>query len=161
MNNKSISETAVISALALVLGYVETLISIPMPVPGMRLGLSNLAVLFALYRINTKSAWNVMFLKVTLSSLLISGMQSFWFSLSGGVFSIFVMSVLKKRNIFSPVGISTAGGIFHNIGQLIAASAVLKTISVCLYLPALLISGIITGIIIGIVCTLLIHYIPK
>lgn len=160
MTNKSIAEAAVISALALALGYAETLIALPFPIPGIRLGLSNLAILFALYRLNTKNAWQVMFLKVTLSSLLISGMQSFCFSACGGIFSLFIMTVLKKKNFFSIIGISAAGGIFHNIGQLFAASAVMKTFSVFFYLPPLLISGIITGVLIGAVCKLLLRYIP-
>jgi heptaprenyl diphosphate synthase len=161
MNNKKIAQTAVIASLALVLGYIESLLPALLPVPGIKLGLSNLAVLFALYRTGTKSAWGIMIIKVLVSSLLFSGFQTFWYSAAGGVLSLLGMSLLKRFNILSVFGISAAGGILHNIGQLLSAAFILKTTSVFWYLPPLLISGTVTGFLIGAVCSLLLSYIKK
>lgn len=159
MKNKRIAETAAAAALALVLGYVETLIPIPFPIPGIKLGLSNLCLLFVIYRLGAKTAWAVMLIKVILSALLISGFQAFWFSFAGGVFSMGTMIALKR--FFSVYGVSVLGGIMHNIGQLSAAALVMKTTAVFLYLPPLLISGAVCGILIGILCRLALAYIPK
>ena len=159
MKNKKITQTAAAAALAIVLGYVETLVPLPFPIPGIKLGLSNLCVLFVLYRFGHKTAWTVMIFKVILSSLLISGFQTFWFSIAGGVFSVGAMTALKK--VFSLYGVSILGGVMHNIGQLSAAAIVMKTPSVFLYLPPLLISGAVCGLLIGILCKMALEYIPK
>lgn len=91
LTNKKLAETAAAAALALVLGYVETLIPLNLPMPGVKIGLSNLAVLFALYRVNKKSAFAVTCIKVIVSALLFSGVQSIIYSAAGGFLSLFVM----------------------------------------------------------------------
>ena len=153
LTNKKLAETAAAAALALVLGYVETLIPLNLPIPGVKIGLSNLAVLFALYRVNKKSALAVTCIKVIVSALLFSGVQSIIYSAAGGFLSLFVMCLLK--NILSLKYVSIAGGICHNIGQLAAAIAVLKSLAAVWYLPYLILGGAVTGALIGIVCELI------
>ena len=143
MTNKAITQTAAAAALALVLGYIESLLPGFVPIPGIKIGLSNLAVIYALYRIDAKSAWGVMLIKVTLSSLLFSGMQ-----------------YLKKKDAVSIIGTSVSGGVLHNLGQLAAAAFWLKSVSVYFYLPPLILGGAVCGIIIGIVCKTVFRYLP-
>lgn len=154
MKNNYITFTALAATLALVLGYVEHLIPLPIPIPGVKLGLSNLAVLFMLYT-DRRAAWVVMFLKVLLSGLLFSGMSAFLFSCAGGILSLSAMHVLHTSGKFSVVGVSIAGGIFHNIGQILAAGLILRTGSVFYYLPFLIAAGLVTGIIIGVICKII------
>lgn len=161
MRNKKIAETAITSSLALILGYVESLIPLPFPVPGIKLGLSNLAVLYALYRLGTKSAFGICFIKVFLSSLLFSGFQTIYFSLAGGFLSLLAMLVLKKSSLFSVYAVSAVGGVCHNIGQLAAAIIILNTTAVLYYLPPLIISGLVTGILIGILCNLILKIVKR
>ena len=153
MKNKFITFTALAVALALVLGYVEHLIPLPIPIPGVKLGLSNLAVLFVLYY-DRRAAWVVMFLKVLLSALLFSGMSTFLFSCAGGILSLGIMHALYVSKKFSIIGVSIMGGVFHNLGQILAAALILHTINVFYYLPFLIIAGMATGCIIGIISKL-------
>lgn len=160
MKNNYITFTALAAALALVLGYVEHLIPLPIPIPGVKLGLSNLAVLFMLYT-DRRAAWVVMFLKVLLSGLLFSGMSAFLFSCAGGILSLAAMHTLHASGKFSVVGVSIAGGIFHNVGQILAAGLILHTGSVFYYLPFLIAAGLVTGIIIGIICKIVLARVHK
>lgn len=160
MKNKVMAETAFIACLAVVLGYVELLIPNPIPLPGIKLGLSNLAVLFALYRLDFKNAWAVMLIKITLSAFLFNGFQTFWYSVSGGVLSLWGVILVKRLNLFSVHGVSITGGILHNMGQLFAASLFLRSLTVFFYTPLLIISGTVTGLLIGVICRLLLKYIP-
>ena len=153
MTNKKLAETAVLASLAIVFGYIETLIPIPIPIPGIKLGISNLAIMLVLFRIGKKSAFGVMLIKVTVSSVLFSGFTAFAYSLCGGLLSLAVMCLLKF--------VSAAGGIAHNLGQLFAACAVLKDWSVMVFIPYLLISGLITGVLIGVVCELFLRRVIK
>ena len=153
MKTKKITYIALLSAVALIFGYIESLFPVFIAVPGIKLGLSNIVILFALYRLDKPSAFFIMLIKVTVLSLLFSGLNVFFYSLCGGFLSLFAMIIFKRINL-STVGISITGGIFHNLGQLLAASIMLKTASVFYYLPVLLISGLIVGFITGMVCKL-------
>ncbi len=156
MKTKKITYIALLSAIALIFGYIESLFPVFIAVPGIKLGLSNIVILFALYRLDKPSAFFIMLIKVSVSSLLFSGLNVFFYSLCGGILSLFAMIAFKYINL-STVGISMTGGIFHNIGQLLAASLMLKTLSVFYYLPVLLISGLIVGFITGAVCKLILR----
>lgn len=146
MSSKKITNIAILSALSIVFGYIESLFPAA-PIPGIKLGLSNIVILFAIYRMDKVSACYIMLIKVLVTSLLFSGLNVFIYSLFGGVFSLFAMSVSKK--VFSVIGVSMIGGVFHNIGQLLVAGVIMQTTAVLVYLPALLISGIIVGFVIG------------
>lgn len=141
----------VFTALALIFSYVETLIPIHFGIPGVKLGLANLIIVFALYRMDIWEAYVLSIVRVVLSGFLFGNLFSIVYSLSGGLLSLTVMAVLKKTKNFSVLGISMAGGVFHNIGQLMMAVIVLESIRVAYYFPVLLVSGVLTGLLIGVI----------
>lgn len=141
----------VFTALALIFSYVETLIPFQIGIPGVKLGLANLIIVIALYKMNLKETYMLSVTRVVLSGFIFANMFSIIYSLAGGLLSLTVMALLKKKGGFSIMGISIAGGVFHNIGQLIVAMIVVETFSVAYYVPVLLISGLVTGMVIGIV----------
>ena len=140
----------VFTALALIFSYVESLIPIQIGIPGVKLGLANLMIVIALYKMSLKETYLLSITRVVLSGFLFGNMFAILYSLAGGLLSLTVMAVLKKAGGFSVMGVSIAGGVFHNIGQLIIAMIVVETFSVAYYIPVLLISGVITGLLIGI-----------
>ena len=117
---------------------------------GIKLGLSNLVIVIALYRLGAGYAFFVNIVRIMLSGLLFGGLSAMLYSLAGGMLSLVVMLILKKTDKFSPAGISMAGGVFHNVGQLTVAALITNTGKIFLYMPVLLISGLITGVLIGI-----------
>lgn len=138
-------------SVALVLSYFEQFIPLLTSIPGVKIGLSNIVVLITLYVMNTKYAFLVIVSKVLLASLMFAGFSSFLYSFMGALISFFAMSICKKLKQFSIIGVSVVGAIFHNFGQILVASILLKTVDIFYYLPYLLISGVITGVFIGIV----------
>lgn len=140
----------VFTALALIFSYVETLIPFHIGIPGVKLGLANLIIVIALYKMNVKSAYLLSVTRVVLSGFIFGSMFGILYSLAGGLTSLTVMALLKGNNGFSVMGVSIAGGVFHNIGQLIVAMLVVESYSAAYYLPVLLTAGLITGLIIGI-----------
>ena len=136
---------------ALVLHVIERMIPVPIPVPGIKLGLANVISLFTIIIFGFKEAMLVVFLRTILGSFFGGGVSSFLYSFTGGVFSTIVMALLFKytKNIFSIIAISVVGAVFHNIGQILIASMVVSNANLFFYLPVLLISAVITGIFIG------------
>lgn len=141
----------VFTALALIFSYVETLIPFQIGIPGVKLGLANLIIVIALYKLSLKETWLLAVTRVLLSGFIFGNYFSIIYSLAGSALSLLVMNYLKKRGGFSVMGISLAGGTAHNVGQLLVAMVVVETYSVAYYLPVLLIAGVITGLIIGFV----------
>ena len=141
----------VFTALALIFSYVETLIPINFGIPGVKLGLANLIILIALYKMRLREVYLLSIVRVLLSGFIFGNYFSIIYSLAGGLLSLTVMAVFKRKDGFSIMGISIAGGVFHNVGQLIVAMLVVETFSVAYYVPVLLIAGMITGLLIGIV----------
>lgn len=139
----------VFTALALIFSYVETLIPIHLGIPGVKLGLANLIIVITLYKMGVKEAYILSVVRVVLAGFIFGNMFSILYSMVGGLLSLTVMIFLKKTDKFSVMGISMAGGVFHNVGQLIMASIVLESLSITYYLPVLLISGVSTGFLIG------------
>ena len=137
-------------ALALIFSYVESLIPIQIGIPGVKLGLANLIIVIALYKMSLKEAYLLSVTRVVLSGFIFGNLFSILYSLAGGLLSLSVMALLKKHGDFSVIGISIAGGVSHNIGQLVVAMVVVETFSVVYYIPVLLIAGLITGLLIGI-----------
>lgn len=137
-------------ALALIASYVESLIPVPIPVPGIKLGVANSVVLILMYYTNAKTAWGISVGRVVLSGFLFGSLSSILYSLSGAILSLLVMTLIKKRDCFTMTGVSVAGGVSHNIGQLIMAFFVLESAALWYYLPVLLVSGCVTGGLIGI-----------
>ena len=138
------------TALAMIFSYVEVLIPINLGIPGMKLGLANLVVVVALYTIGAPMAFAVSMIRILLVSVTFGSLAAMLYSLAGGILSFCGMMLLKKIPNFSMVGVSVAGGILHNIGQL-AVAMVVENIHLISYLPPLLIAGTVTGMLIGIV----------
>ncbi len=145
-----IAYLSIFSALAIIFGYVETLFPIFIGIPGIKLGLANLAVLFILHRYTWKDAAFVSVIRIVVIGFLFGNMFSILYSLAGAALSILVMTLIRRNTQFSTIGVSVAGGVFHNVGQLIVAMLIVENTSLIYYAPALLVSGVVTGSLIGI-----------
>ena len=141
---------------ALILSFIESRIPAFVAVPGVKVGLANIAVIFMLYKFGVKSAIIVSLMRVFLVSMLFGTPVSLFYSISGAVLSFAVMLTLKTFTPLTEVAVSVSGGISHNVGQIIAASIILETNVVIYYLPFLILSGTVAGIVVGIVAALLV-----
>lgn len=137
-------------ALALVCSYIESLIPFYFGIPGVKLGLTNIVVLLMLYYAGAKEAVTVSVLRILLAGFMFGNMFSILYSLAGGLLSFFCMALLKRTGRFKIISISAAGGITHNLGQMIVAAAVVENLNLFYYFPVLLLAGVVTGILIGI-----------
>lgn len=146
---ENVARYALLVALAMVLSWLESLLVFPGLLPGMKVGLTNLVVLFALYRMGLRDAACISLVRVLLVSITFGNAYSFAYSLAGAALSLTVMAGLKKLDKFSILGVSIAGGVCHNIGQLAVAIAVLGTARLGWYFPVLLLSGTAAGVVIG------------
>ena len=161
MNTKKIATFGMLIALAFILSYIEALIPIPFPVPGIKLGLANLVVITALYSLGIKEALFLSVLRIILVSFSFGNLYMMMFSMAGGLLSWSLMALTKKSKLFSMIGVSIIGGVSHNIGQIVIAVLVVENINIAYYLPFLLVSGITAGVIIGLLATLIIKRIKK
>ena len=141
----------VFTALALIFSYVESLIPIYMGIPGVKLGLANLIIVIALYKMSIKETYILSVVRIVLAGFMFGNLFGILYSLAGGILSLTTMCILKKTDKFSVYGISMVGGVFHNIGQLTMAAIVLESVSIGYYFPVLLISGLVTGFVIGLI----------
>lgn len=149
---RKLTMLAVFVSLAMILSVVENLIPIPIAVPGVKLGLANIITVLVILKFGPKEAFVVVFLRCLLVSMLFGGPIIFLFSVTGGLLSTLVMVLLYKYfgKVFSILGISVAGSIAHNIGQITIACIILNEFLIVTYLPVLLVTGIITGVFVGI-----------
>jgi len=161
MKTRTIAFDALSVVLAMCLSYLESLIPLPIAIPGIRAGLPNLVIMFLLYRKGFRSAALISGLRVFLTALLFGTMYSFLYSLSGAALSILVMTLLKKTDRFSPYGVSIAGGVSHNAGQLLTAMLILGNARIGFYFPALLAGGVVSGLLIGLMSGTLIRRVPQ
>jgi len=145
-----------IGSLAIVLGIIESLIPIKLPIPGMKLGLANIMIVIGLYYLDVKDMFFVIILKTVLTTLLLGTFSMFFYGFVGALFSyICMVSAFKAfKNQVSLIGISMIGGIMHNIGQIIVAMILIQTKAIAYYMMFLLPIGLLTGIIVGIVAKL-------
>ena len=148
---KKIANAAMLVALALIFSYVEVLIPFSFGIPGIKLGLANIVVVTGLYILKPREVLGILVARIILVSFLFAGMSTMLYSLSGGILSFGIMLLLKKCKGFSTIGVSIAGGIAHNTGQLIVAALVVESLNIFYYMPVLMVSGLVTGMIIGIV----------
>ncbi len=151
MTTKKTAQLGVYIALAMILSYVESLIPFSFGIPGIKLGLTNVVTVIMMYTYGIPGALGVAVLRAVLSGFMFGNAFSIIYSVAGCVLSFIFMYILKKTNHFAIISVSAAGGIMHNVGQLIVAANVVKTYSVIYYAPVLIIAGVFTGIIIGIV----------
>ena len=158
MRNKTLRLTtlALTISFAMVLSYIESRIPAFVAIPGIKVGLANIAVIFSLYKFGIKEAITVSILRVFLVSMLFGSPVSLIYSISGALLSLLTMIILKKLTPLSEVTISVTGGVMHNVGQIAAASFMLSTNVVVYYLPFLLVSGTVAGIVVGIVSAILV-----
>lgn len=138
------------AAVAIIFGYVESLIPVFAGIPGVKMGLANLAVLFILDRYSWREAALVSVVRILVIGFMFGNLFSIVYSLAGAALSLTVMNFLKKYSEFSLIGISVAGGVTHNIGQLIVAMIVVSNTSLMVYAPALLVAGVLAGVAIGV-----------
>lgn len=149
INQKKTAYLGLFAAVAIIFGYVESLIPFFAGIPGIKLGLANLAVLFILEKYTWREAALVSLVRILVIGFLFGNMFSILYSLAGASLSLAVMTFMKKKSGFSILGISIAGGVSHNIGQLITAALIVENASFLYYAPALLVSGVVTGLLIG------------
>ena len=149
---------AITVSLAIVLSWVDRIITslAPLP-PGIKLGLANVAVVFALYKLGVKEGAIISIIRVILTSILFGSAVSFWYALAGATVSLVLMILLKECTPLSCVTVSTVGGISHNIAQICVASILFDTNLLIYYLPFLLVAGVVAGIVIGTASALLVN----
>lgn len=150
-------------ALALALSYAERLIPLQMlvPLPGIKLGLANVITLVVLYMFKTRYAFLILISRCCLGAVFGGGATGFWFSVCGGFLALAVMVAAKKAPPFSVYGVSVLGAAAHNIGQILAAMALMKSVYIGAYLPYLLLVAIVTGLSTGGICAGVLRILPK
>ena len=155
-NTRKLTTLSLLIAVAMILSYIESLVPAFVAVPGIKVGLSNIATVFALYTLGAPSAVAVSAVRVFLSSLLFGNFEMMIYSLGGAAMALTFMILLKRINRFSEVGVSVVGGVAHNAGQIITASFMLKNAGIVSYLAPLVISGTVAGVVVGIISALLV-----
>lgn len=147
--NKLVAYVGILASLGIIFGYIEFLIPVNFGIPGVKLGLSNIVSLVALYMLGIPYAFLIAVIRVLISSILFGNMYSLIYSLCGVFLSLIGMTFIKRFKCFSIIGVSAAGGVLHNLGQLIVAVFVVDSINLLYYFPILVLSGLLAGIIIG------------
>ena len=158
---RRIATAGVLTAAAFILSYLEAILPFSLGIPGVKLGLSHLVTVFALYRLTAWETASITLVRVVLAAFLFGSTASLAYSLAGALLSLAVMLLLRRLPVFSPTGVSVAGGICHNLGQLACAALLMSTASLGWYLPVLLVAGCISGAVIGAVGGILIRRVPK
>ena len=150
----------IFTALAMILSYIESLFPLFYGIPGVKLGLANSMSLVILYLLGFPAACLISVVRIVLTGFLFGNLFSIFYSLAGAALSLLVMLLMKGRRVFSIVGISMAGGIAHNIGQLIVACFLIENLNLLYYLPVLLLSGLLTGLLVGLLSREILRRLP-
>ena len=148
-------------AVALICSYIETLIPFSFGIPGVKLGLTNIVIVLMLYTVGTKESLLVSVLRIVLVGFLFGNLFSILYSMAGGLLSFVVMALLKRTDRLGCVSVSVAGGISHNIGQILVAAIIVNNFNIMFYIPVLLLAGLLTGLVIGILAQELFVRLPK
>lgn len=148
------------TALALIFSYVEAILPFNIGIPGVKLGVANLVVIIALYILDGRYALMINMIRIVVAGLLFSGVFGILYSLAGGLLSLGMMVLLKRTRLFSIIGISVAGGVMHNTGQLLTAAFIIGNIRIFIYFPVLIFSGVGFGAVIGIVAWIILRKLP-
>lgn len=156
MKAKRVAMLGTMTVLALVLSYLESLLPLSFAVPGIKIGLPNLVIVFALYRMKPKDAVLISLIRVLLVSILFGSVLSLAYSAAGAILSLALMLILKRTGKFGTTGVSVAGAVAHNFGQILAAVVLLETSRLAWYLPVLILSGTIAGVCIGLLSAFLV-----
>ena len=139
MNTHKLTRLAMLLALGLVLSYLEFLLPFNYSIPGIKLGLANMVTMLVMYQYSVREAAAILFLRVVLSGLMFSGLNTIVFGIAGGVLCIIAMALAKRSSIFSVMGVSMLGAVFHNVGQLMIAFIIMQNVDIIYYFPYLLI----------------------
>lgn len=161
MSTRDVALCAVMIALALVFSYVERLIPVTPSIPGIKLGLSNLVIVCAIYLLGPKYGFVISVARIFLAGFMFGTMTTIIYSLAGGMLSFLVMVLLYKLAKMSVLTVSCIGGICHNIGQIVVAMIIYENLILGYYLPVLMVVGFITGLVIGIVSRLILPMLRK
>ena len=151
---------ALMAALALIFSYIEVLIPFNFGIPGIKLGIANLVIIVALYYLGTRYALLINVIRILIGGLLFSGVFGMLNSMAGALLSMLVMVLVKKCGLFSVTGVSMAGGVAHNLGQLLVAAFLVSNLKILVYFPVLVISGVVSGAVIGILAYLVLKKLP-
>lgn len=148
---------------ALVLHIFESMIPVPFITPGAKLGLANIVTVVSLYLFGEIETFLVIIVRLLLSSLLGGSISSLLYSIAGALFSFAIMVLIKRigKDKVSLIGVSAAGAVFHNIGQIIMAALVVQNVNISLYLPVLTMSGIGTGFFVGLTSRYILNHLNK
>ena len=158
---RRVAISALFASLALIFSYIEAILPAAPGIPGIKLGIANLVVIIAMYRLDSRYALTINLIRIFLAGFMFSGLYSAIYSLCGCILSFAVMLLLKKSGAFSVIGVSMGGGVAHNIGQLCIAAILVSSLQIFYYLPVLIISGTVSGILIGWLGWILLEHIPK
>ena len=156
MKTNKIAVLALAIALAMILSFVESQIPAFVAIPGVKIGLANIAVVFVLYKLGWKEAVLISLVRVFMVSVLFGTAVSLFYSVAGAVLSLTGMVLLRKTGLFSTVAVSVTGGVLHNVGQILMACLLLETNVIVYYLPFLILSGVIAGVVIGVVAAIMV-----
>ena len=148
-------------ALALICSYIEALIPLPIGIPGVKLGLTNIVVVMVLYLGNARDGACVSVARVLLTGFFFGSLYGILYSLAGAVLSLLVMTGLKRTGQLHLISVSAAGGVAHNVGQFVVAALVVENYRILYYLPVLFLVGMLTGILIGIVACAILRRLPR
>lgn len=162
-DSKEIAMCGLFIAVALIFSYIESILPIPMPVPGFKIGIANIAIISVLYMYGAKQALIVNIIRIVLASLLFGhgNVQQFFFSLAGGMASLGIMTLLKKTDKFSIIAVSAVGGVVHNIAQVLIAMMILTTASIGYLIPIFVIIGVVTGVVCGIIAKIFLRHVAR
>ena len=158
---RRVAISALFASLALIFSYIEAIIPAAPGIPGIKLGIANLVVIIAMYRLDSRYALTINLIRIFLAGFMFSGLYGAIYSLCGCILSFAVMLLLKKSGAFSVIGVSMGGGVAHNIGQLCIAAILVSSPQIFYYLPVLIISGTVSGILIGWLGWILLEHIPR
>ncbi len=150
-----------LTALAFVFSYIESLLPINLGIPGVKLGLANLVVIVALYTMGAQAALTLSVVRIVLAGLTFGNLASMAYSLAGGMLSLLAMVIGKRIKAFSVLGVSVLGGVSHNAGQILVAVLVMENANLAYYLPVLVLSGTIAGVLVGVLAAVLIERLKK
>lgn len=158
--SKKVARMGVFIALAMIFSYIEVLIPFNFGIPGVKLGIANIVTVTSLYVFSTGEAFGISVIRIVLMGILFGNGMSLLYSLAGGLLSFLAMWIGKRTSWFSIIGVSVAGGVFHNVGQILAVMLVMKNTMFVAYLPVLFVAGVVTGYLIGLLANKIIELLP-
>lgn len=161
-NIRRYSVLGLMTAVALVLSYVEAILPpIWSAVPGIKIGLPNIIIIFILYKTGLKDAVMVSAIRLFLVALLFGNAMTLAYSAAGAILSLSLMTLCKNLNLFSTVGVSIVGGVAHNLGQILVAMAIFETSQIGYYMLVLAVTGTVAGVFVGIVASVILKRFEK